>query len=147
MYCRSRGRNGIQWMERQLTCLLRGTPLHQHRTGRSKTRQSSLSVNRSRRSWRGALLKTWSVRRYESFVTAFPARETVDPLARIPSPHPGPTTADGTDGTPEVSSQECTSYRCTNWCCGGGGGGCGGRDVTVAKQHDGHLCDNVVGVE
>ena len=34
-------------------------------------------------------------------------------------------------------------------CVGGGGGGgerSGGRDVTVAKQHDGHLCDSVVGV-
>ena len=34
-------------------------------------------------------------------MTAFPAREAVDPLDRIPSPHPGLTTTDGTDGTPE----------------------------------------------
>ena len=37
-----------------------------------------------------------------SFMTAFPAREAVDLLDHIPSPHPGPTTADGTDVTPEV---------------------------------------------
>ena len=26
------------------------------------------------------------------------------------------------------------------------GEGCGGSDVTVAKQHEEHLCDSVVGV-
>ena len=29
----------------------------------------------------------------------------------------------------------------------GEGEGCGGSDVTVAKQHEKHLCDSMVGVE